>query len=215
MGWDRAIVYDVEVEYGPDEVEGGWDNPEGMGFASAVAFDYGMDQYRFFLGPKGKLELLKLLHGKTAITFNGVKFDSRVMLGNSRNVQHQADYPLPIVQNSGHWWFDCDLLLLYIQARFRIDDVGEAEKKLGDKAIHDGSFGLDGLAEGTFGLHKSGHGANAPILYRQHKYSELLEYNLHDVRLTKKVFEFLCQHEFIVDRVGRVVRIPAPTRIAP
>jgi len=37
------VVYDVEVVRGPDKVEGGWDNPEGMGFASAVVYDFKTD----------------------------------------------------------------------------------------------------------------------------------------------------------------------------
>ena len=65
------LVYDIETLRGPDEVEGGWENPEGMGFASAVAYSYLSDQYYMFLGEKGKQDLLDMLNGNIAISFNG------------------------------------------------------------------------------------------------------------------------------------------------
>jgi hypothetical protein len=45
------------------------------------------------------------------------------------------------------------------------------------------------------------------VLYRQKKFSELFEYNLHDVRLTKMLFDFVMSHGFVIDRVGRKVSI--------
>lgn len=198
----NLVVYDVEIARKVDDVPGKWDNPEGMGFASAVTYSYDDDQYRFWIHNEGKCNLLDFLHSKTAITFNGIKFDSRVILGNQRDVTVDG------ITSCGDTGFgNCDLLLEYIKARFGDPDVSTAEKRLGDKAIHDGSFSLDGLSEGTFGLHKTGHGANAPILYQQGKYAELLAYNLQDVRLTRKLYDFIKQYGFAVDRVGRVIRM--------
>lgn len=203
----QCVVYDVEVVRGPDEVEGGWENPEGMGFASAVTYSYSDDRYRFWMG-EDPAKLNAFLQARIAVSFNGVKFDSRVLLGNDRPADRDPDGK--VIFSGGrrtNGWWNCDLLLEYIRARFGYPDVGSAEKRLGDKAIHDGSFSLDGLAEGTFGQHKTGHGAKAPILYREGKIAELLEYNLQDVLLTKKLFDFVRQYGFVVDRVGRVVRI--------
>lgn len=196
------VVYDVEVAQGPENTPGGWDNPEGMGFASAVTYSYDDDRYRFWLGPGDLQPLCQFLGDRRCVTFNGVKFDSRVLLGNDRVCLGRG-----ITSKEGLLWHNCDLLLEYIKARFGDPDVGTAEKRLGDKAIHDGSFSLDGLSEGTFGLHKTGHGAKAPLLYQNKQYSELLSYNLQDVRLTRKLFEFIREHRFCVDRASRVVRI--------
>ena len=207
---NNCVVYDVEVLRGPDKVEGGWDNPEAMGFASAVAYDYGANQYRFYLHEPDSVRLKLDLDGRHAITFNGIKFDSRVVLGNDRfiDADGKAHTSHEIGQSQIHIvWNNTDLLLEYIKARFGYESVGDAEKRLGDRAIHDESFSLDGLAEGTFGLHKTGHGAKAPDLYAQSDYAALLEYNLHDVRLTKMLFDFILKYGFVVDRKGRVVRI--------
>lgn len=48
------IVYDVEIAKEVDSVKGKWDNPEGMGFGSAVAYSYEKDQYFFFLHEEGR-----------------------------------------------------------------------------------------------------------------------------------------------------------------
>lgn len=201
-GLRHFVVYDVEIAKEVDSVPGKWDNPGAMGFASAVTYSYADDRYRFWLGPEQQAPLCDFLCRKMAVTFNGIKFDSRVLMGNSREV-----YKTGATVSGNLSWMNCDLLLEYIKARFGDPDVGRAEKRLGDRAIHDGSFSLDGLSEGTFGLHKTGHGARAPILYQQGKFAELLEYNCQDVRLTRKLFEFIRDHGFCVDRAGRVVRI--------
>lgn len=205
------IVYDVEVAIDPKEVDGGWENPEGMGFASAVTYSYVDDQYRFWLGPGNLNPLIDFLAENEAITFNGIKFDSRVLLGNDRKV---SPYGITWIETErmgaieqGAWWNNYDILLEYLRIRFDCADVAEAEKKLGDKTIYDGSFGLNGLAEGTLGLHKTGHGAKAPILYQNENYAELLSYNLQDVRLTKKLYDFIRRYGFLVDRAGRVIRM--------
>jgi len=201
------IVYDVEIAKEVNSVPGKWDNPEGMGFGSAVAYSYDKDQYFFFLHEQGRAGLIELLDCNKAIGFNSIKFDSRVVLGNDRRFDEAGDTWRPGTESEPYViWKNTDLLLEYIKARFDYDTVGEAEGRLGDRAIHDGSFSLDGIAEGTFGMKKIGHGAHAPLLYQQEKYAELLEYNLHDVRLTKLLYEFSLKHKYVVDRKGRVVR---------
>jgi hypothetical protein len=204
MDINECIVYDVEVIKGPDEVEGGWDNPAGMGFASAVAYSYQKDQYYMFLGPDGKEDLITLLYESITITFNGIKFDSRILLGNDRNIANTGKTSSKRTLSK---WDNFDILLEYLKARFGHNTVQEAEEALGDKLIHDGSFGLDGLAEGTLSLHKTGHGADAPNLYKTGQFGELLAYNLQAVRLTKKLFDFIREYGFLVDRAGKIVHL--------
>ena len=47
----KKFVLDIETLLSPEEVKGGWDNPFGMGFGTAVVYDYDQDQYKFF-GPE-------------------------------------------------------------------------------------------------------------------------------------------------------------------
>lgn len=189
-----AIVYDVEVLKGPDEVYGGWENPQAMGFGTAVTYHTGRDLYRFY-GPDDKTKLIRHLSGEDVISFNGVRFDNRVLMGN--------DY----LSEDGRW-DNIDLLLLAVRAKFPgCKSVKEAEEKHGAKAVHDNTLGLDGLAHGTLGRGKTGHGAHAPTLIAKKDWPGVFEYNLEDVRLTYKLWAFAKQYGFLVDRGGNVLRI--------
>ena len=176
-----------------------------MGFGIACAYDYFDDTYHFFDGEEGRIELCELLNCKLAVTFNGVKFDSRILLGNDRRLMHD------VTANHRYQWYNFDILAEYIKSRYGYKNVAEAEKRLGDSAIHDGSFGLDGLAEGTLGMRKNGHGALAPELLDAGQYSQLYGYCLNDVRLTRKLYEHIASTGEVTDRKGRVVRIYLPT----
>lgn len=180
------LIYDIEVMFGPDEIQGGWTNPEGMGFGTAVAYDTEKDQYLFY-GPDKKQQLIEdLTSVKECVTFNGIKFDDRVLLGNDL-----IEAP----------WKNNDLLLMVVKGKFGCETVAEAEEKYTAKVVHDGSIGLDGLAEGTLGLNKTGHGSKAPDLIKACRWAEVYAYNLQDVRLTRHLWEFY-QHGggFLMDR---------------
>ncbi len=201
----RTLVYDVEVQNPPEKIEGGWDNPEAMKLSSCVIYDSQVDRYMFHLinveeagtvieSDKMRDLRLCLSQADLLVSFNGIRFDDRVIWGNERK-----DIPrIP------HY----DILLEYVRSCFHLPSVEAAEKKLGDKTIHDGSFSLDGLAEGTLGLCKSGHGAKAPDLWSAGRYDELLAYNLNDVRLTWKLFGFIRSYGFVRDRSGLTVVMP-------
>lgn len=186
-------VYDIEVLRGPDEVEGGWQNPEAMGFGTAVVYSYKDNLYHFF-GPDQKREIIGLLADSHVVSFNGIKFDNAVLMGN--------DY-----QKAGEPWTNRDILLDVVKGKYSLGSVLEAEKKLGDKEIHDGSIGLDGLAEGTLGMHKTGHGAKAPQLIKEGKWAEVFAYNLHDVRLTKMLYDFAKKYGYLIDRNGLKINL--------
>lgn len=200
----NVIVYDIETLRVPEEVDGGWNNPAGMGFGIACAYNYADDTYCFFDGEDGRNDLCDMLNGKLAVTFNGISFDSRVLLGNDRRLLHD------VTLNLRYQWYNFDILAEYIKSRYGYTTVAKAEKRLGDKSIHDGSFNLDGIAEGTLGMHKNGTGALAPRLLDSGQYSKVYGYCLHDVRLTRKLLEHIHQHHAVTDRSGRVVRIFHP-----
>ena len=143
------------------------------------------------------------LNRRTAVSFNGIHFDSRVILGNDRAIDRFGR-----ISRDGLWFNNYDILLEYIRSRCNYNTIRQAEARLGDKTNHDGPFGLDGLAEGTLGLNKIGHGAKAPELYKDGKYEDLLAYNLQDVRLTRKLFEFVRFYHYLTDPLGRAIKIP-------
>jgi hypothetical protein len=186
-------VYDVEVLKGPDELETGWSDPWAMGFGTAVVYDYQKDLYLFY-GKGDRLKLVTDLAESIVVSFNGVRFDNNVIL--QPNV-HRVSAP----------WQDYDILLEVVKSKFGVSTVTAAEAKVGAPEVHDGSIGLDGLAEGTLGLHKTGHGAKAPDLIREGKWSDVFAYNLNDVRLTRMLYDFIQKYGYLIDRKGNKIFI--------
>jgi len=183
------IVYDLEVLRGPDEVPDGWDNPEGMGLGTAVAYRPGdgstAGRYHFY-GEHDAKELRDHLElASPVITFNGVKFDNRVLLGNNDG----WDTP----------WEDIDLLVHIIRSRYPdCHTVGEAEDKHGRFTVHNGTCNLDALCKATFGQGKIGHGAKAPAMIQNGEWPAVFEYNLHDVQLTWMLYDFGRRYKYVL-----------------
>lgn len=197
----RTLVYDIEVLKVPCEVTGGWGNPEGMLFGTAVVYEYDTDLYSFF-GPAQKDDLIRYLTGNTVISFNGIKFDNSVLLGNN---YAESD------ANTTHW-SDVDILLEVVRSKFGVGSVQEAEERVGRYTAHDGSIRLDALARGTLGLHKTGHGAKAPELIRENRWAEVFAYNLNDVRLIRKLYDFIQKYGYLIDGRGDRIDIPLQRR---
>ena len=195
------IVYDVETLKGPQEVEGGWNNPEAMGLRSAVTYDTKIDDYEFFKKEE-QPELIKKLTDQDVLTFNGLRFDNAVLLGN--NYTQSFDFK----------WRNHDLLAQIIGARFEIlgfDEtfIQQALEKVGPEKVFDGSCSLDKLCWHTLGKRKSGSGAEAP----NYPWAKLWQYNLRDVRLTWELYQFWTKHNFVVDGNETVIRRRSLTRL--
>lgn len=204
-----TLVYDLEIAKEIIEVQGGWNNPYGMGLGSAVVYSYEKDRYYFFLHDKDKLNLTKLLNGNKIITFNGVSFDSKVVLGNKRRIQFGNFLSINILGTNVSWK-EFDLFLFMKASTFKLKTCLEAYNCL--KFPKKGILKLDNVAEKTLGVNqkKSGSGAMAPVLYKNKNYSELLEYNLQDVRITKKVYDFLNTNKYILDGDGTKYTLKKP-----
>jgi hypothetical protein len=187
------IVYDVEVLRGPDEVVDRWENPEGMGFGTAVAYEPDQDRY-FFFDQHQLHELVNLLRVKgPVISFNGLKFDNRVLLGN------EAGWKPP--------WKNIDLLQHTICSKWGVTTVKGGEEKYGSERIHDGTMGLDATCKATFGQGKSGHGAKAPLLIRSGQWAAVFQYNLHDVQLTWKLYRFGKKYGYVLDGDSKRINV--------
>jgi hypothetical protein len=187
----KTLVYDVEVLRTPDETEGGWNNPWGMGFGTAVVYDYQDNLYRFYIQEQ-RTELVQSFQGNTIVSFNGIKFDNNVIVA-------------PEMEKGN--WENYDILLEVVKSKFGVNTVKEAEEEYGASEVHDGSICLDGLAKGTLGYHKTGHGAKAPLLIREGKWAEVFAYNLQDVRLTKMLYDFMRTYHYLIDRKCNILPI--------
>lgn len=83
------------------------------------------------------------------------------------------------------------------------------------KEIKD-SFGrrmkLDQIAEGTLGTHKSAHGIQATVWWKNGEYDKVIKYCIDDVKITKDVYEYARKHnKLIFKEGGQLIEIPLDT----
>lgn len=194
------MVYDCETQRLAAQVRGGWGNVEGMGLASAVIYSYNKDKYYFFLHQSSVNNILTLLDGNVCVSFNGVGFDSKLLLGNKRKLQ-QNDRNV-LVRNRFNQWTEYDLFLKVVKAENKCHTDFAAINKRAKKGSS-----LDVICQKTIGHKKNDKGANAPALYAQKKYDQLLSYNQQDVRLTRKLFEHCNRTGSLIVGDGRHIPI--------
>lgn len=92
-------------------------------------------------------------------------------------------FDIPVINNH------CGIDLFKIP---RIDLLEEIEVRLGRR------ISLNLLAKVNLGVEKTGHGLDAPILYREGKISELKEYCQNDVKITKDLYELAKKQGFLL-----------------
>lgn len=195
------LVYDVELN---KEIinKSDWKKINPSWFAAAVVYSYEKNEYFFFLHQEGLINLKQIMNRSRVVSFNGVNFDSIVLLGRSRPLKLMAERCGIIVGNNSCFWNEYDLFIQSMKAVYNLRSDLEARKR-----ISPGGFSLNEIAKRTLGLQKKGLGKKAPKLYQQKKYDELLEYTLQDVRITKLLFDHICSFGTIKNRDGKRIKL--------
>ena len=184
----KHIVYDIETKKLANEVEGGWNNPYGMGLGTAVTYDYSDHLYHFY-DENDKERLIQDLTGNCVISFNGIRFDNLVLLKKFENN-----------------WFNIDIFDIVVKSKFGIP-LSYAVAKFGSDRVFNGTISLNAISRSTLNLVKNASGELAPQMIRDKRYKEVFEYNLNDVRLTKFLFEFGLKFRYIVDGTGTKIPV--------
>lgn len=65
---------------------------------------------------------------------------------------------------------------------------------------------LDQIAEGTFGINKSGDGFDAVVWWRTGRVDEIRKYCLDDVKITKDVYEYAMKNKRLMFKQGPFVK---------
>lgn len=201
-----TIVYDLEISKTITEA-GGWNKHNNMGLGSAVAYSFNQDKYFFYLHDTDKSKLIELLNGNRVVTYNGIRFDSKVLLGEDREIEKTESGTGIFVYNKFKTvkWLELDLYLQILKAQHNLNDdylaVGRFPK--GGK----GGLKLDGVAQSTLGREqrKTSSGAEAPKMYKAGNFSTLLEYNLQDTLLTQKLYNFILKNGFVKNAFGEKI----------
>lgn len=203
-----TIVYDLEISKTIEEA-GGWECHNNMGLGSAVAYSFNQDRYFFYLHNSDKQKLIELLNGNRVITYNGIRFDSKVLLGENRIIETTDSGVGIVVYNKARTvkWLELDLYLQILKSQYNLTEdfraVGRFPK--GGK----GGLKLDGVTKSTLGVEqcKTSSGSEAPKMYKAGDYATLLEYNLQDTILTRKLYDFVCKNNFIKDAFGKTINL--------
>gem|GEM_PF-1297844 len=197
------IFYDLEISKTIEEA-GGWKNHNNMGLGSAVAYSTNLDRYFFYLHESDKPKLINLLNGNRVVTYNGLNFDSKVLLGEDRLISKSPGGVGIMVESRDHKarWLEFDIYVQILKAQHSIKEAFFAIGKYPTSAK--GGLKLDGVASATMGSNniKTSTGAEAPKMYKAGDYAQLLEYNLQDTILTKKMYEFIKENDFVKDAFG-------------
>lgn len=204
----KTIVFDIETQKGFNEIPNKsnvWD----MLLASCVTYCYEEDEYKFWSYTK-KDDLLAYLNGNKLIGFNSINFDMRCLLG--PDVTINDDFTVESKSRN----FKCYNVDIYLKIQQALANTGkpvtyrelmEFMKKT--QHTHRGLYSLNTLAVATLGntIKKNGKGELAPELLKQKRIIELYQYNLQDVRVTKKLYEFIKKFGYVVNGNYDIVKL--------
>lgn len=104
--------------------------------------------------------------------------------------------------------FDIPLLNKYYKKAER-GDLGKIHSLDLLKEIRN-SYGrrmkLDQIAEGTFGIHKSGNGLDAVIWWRNGEVDKIIKYCKDDVKITKDVYEYALKNKKLMFKERQFIK---------
>ena len=105
--------------------------------------------------------------------------------------------------------FDLPILAPYlfspVENFFSLDLLEEIQKTVGHRVT------LQSIAEATLGINKTGDGLGAIDMFREGRIEDLKKYCLNDVRLTKEIYEYGCDHKkvlFVSNRDWKSHEVP-------
>ena len=198
----QALVYDIEIikaieERGQPRIPGieycgGWNDHANMGISVICAYDYEDKRFRVFT-ESNQMVFWDLARRRAPLVgFNNVRFDNRVIEAAWEKRIHPSD---------------CYDIMAELWKVDGLDPDNFAFQ------TH-GGYGLDQCAFVNFGAHKTGSGANAPVLWQQDKIGDVIDYCMEDVRLTKLLFDRIQEQGFLIHPKdgNRVLRISAPNQ---
>lgn len=172
------LVFDIEISKTPKQImaELGlkdereiFNYPHRCGFSVGVVYNSLTKEYLIFKSAREMAKYLLYFNG-ILVSFNGIRFDIPCLLADIDIDTFQG------LQRKRH---------LDILAYFYNNVVGKFR------------VSLNNISENTIMKVKTGNGANAPQLFQDGKWEELVDYCRNDVQLTKEVFEFGCVNGYI------------------
>lgn len=165
----HTVVFDLEIATPIEELPGGWNDARQGEAGVACVCLWDSNTERFHVYDSHSIE-------KCIEHLNSAEL---IVSFNGRN------FDVPALEGfSG--------LEIYAE---HYDILDEIWKAAGKKVK---GYRLGEVAPRTIGLGKDDLGAGAPILYRQGRHGELIDYCINDVHITKELFEFIREHGYVI-----------------
>ena len=165
----NLVTIDIETQKLADEV-GGWGKKHEMKIASAVLYLWPDNEFKFFLN----------MHQHKDVVSSHVK---EILEGCDYVIGYNhKDFDSKVLYGNDFKAPDNYIDLLKILAK-----VGGGRKGLGLKKVSEKNLNMTEMASGEM----------APIMWREQRFDELLQYNLHDVRMTWNLFVKMIRHRLI------------------
>jgi hypothetical protein len=170
-----------------------WD----LKMSTAVTYSYKDDVYKFWTYTN-QTDLLEYLNGNAVIGFNSIGFDSPLLLGENHKLDDKGNS-----SNGKYSWINYDIMheckkhLYAIPETATIKEVFDTFRK-NFSSNTKGMYSLNGIATATLNL-KSNYICDSVELFKTKRILELIEYNLHNTRLTKQVYDFIKKYGYLLN----------------
>lgn len=167
----NIVIYDLEIKKPIEECSRGWASHDEMGISVGCAFDYRQMKYRVFMDDN-IIQLVDRLNepDTLVVAFNHINFDNILLRAVGLPLKEDAElnnYDMLLVSREGSGCND------KFAKGFKLDDH-----------LHKLNLPV-----------KTANGANAPIMYKEGRLGELVDYCLNDVTVERYLFENMIKNE--------------------
>ncbi len=189
----------------------GWNNKPALGLSIGCFYDYQDGLYQWF-DPHTLQALMRycVQTQPLLVSFNGIRFDFPLMRGLVRREaeQHRQDGSEILAADMAEM---CDQFKLLCARSF--DILAEIWKVDPGRKFARSLNSLDIIAHANGYGRKAMNGAQAPRLWHQGRYAEVLNYCQADVRKTKLIFEQIANTGHILRGDGQAIALPCPAHL--
>jgi hypothetical protein len=182
----KAILSRNEEPIPGIEYCGGWRDFANMGISCVCTYDTATHLSRVFL-EEDLGSLAVYLYKKTTAGFNSRRFDNKLLHEHGIDVDDATHYDI-------------------------LEQIWVAQGLNPDKFnphTH-GGWGLDAVCSATLGLHKTGHGAAAPVWWQQGKRGKVIDYCLNDVWMEGQLLLHILAGGLINANGKETIRVALP-----
>lgn len=191
----KHIIADCEIQKDFSEIKDRskiWD----LKMSTAITYCYEENKYSIWTYTNQN-DLLEYLNGNFIIGFNSITFDCPLLLGETHKLDDRGNS-----SNDKYSWTNFDILheckkhLYAVPAEATISEVFDIFRK--NFTQGKGVYSLSGIAKATL-RNPTVINKNPIDLFKTKKVLELIEFNLHNVLLTKDLYDFIKKHKYLIN----------------